>query len=640
MKFREFNNRFRLFAGIAVAFAFRGGAGYAQDTPATEPAVVFQRYIVTSTPIPKRPWRYASIPGVEILSRAADSKAVWWSGGLQRDFAVQEVLMSENVTAHFSTPFTLIIDDSAPAKATVPTLAVPPTVVSRASTHIGLLPGRIQIKTFSSPAFSYDADTLAGQCNLYEVAALGDLTNEGWDLEYRLRRYTPVPPLWFRAGLLGRYGLMAHNVGGFLFERKNVGDSMLFETQWYVGKALFWISDEFTKKIQNLEFTDELNHRESWAGGGRNNAVTLLPFERLFSDSLPTPEAADLWDCESALFVRWALFGDQKNAARAAEFWRFVTGVSRVPATEEFFRQCFGFGYDGLKIELLRYLPIATRIQPEVRAPHDVADVSFRVATNDEVGRIIADWLRMKAEDLRTTDTSLARIYLRQAGKVLLRAYRGDLGMPTDFNSGADAADTAGAKRNNAVGMAVVMEPIVVSAAPIHDPELLAVYGLYERDIGDDAKARELLEAAAKAGAQRPAAFRELAQLRYADVEAHPAVPGGKLGAGQVAFAIEPLLRARQMTPADLSTYELMAAIWLHSAAKPSAAELAFLTEALSLFPKNAAFAYEAASIYAKFGYAAEASRAIDGALPFVTNDGVRDGLNRLKKALATARVQ
>jgi len=31
--------------------------------------------------------------------------------------------------------------------------------------------------------------------------------------------------------------------------------------------------------------------------------------------------------------------------------------------------------------------------------------------------------------------------------------------MPTDFNSGADAADTAGAKRNNAVGMAVVMEP-------------------------------------------------------------------------------------------------------------------------------------------------------------------------------------
>lgn len=624
------------FAALAAVAALSGTVSFAQDNVATEPAVVLQRFIVTATPISKRPWQYASIPGVEILSRAANSKAVWWTGGLQRGFAVQEALMPEHLTAHFSTPFTLIIDDTPPAKAAMPTVAVPPTVVFRESTHIELMPVGVQIETFSSPAFSYDADTLAGQSNLYGVAALGAVTNEGWDLEYRLGRYAPAPPWWLRAGLWGRYGLMRHNVGGFLFETKNVGDSMLFEAQSYVGKGQFWITDEVTKKIQNGEFTDELILQKSWVGSVPDYVITLLPFGQLFSDTLPKPEVADLWACESTLFVRWALFGDQKNPARAAEFWSFVAGLSREPATEEFFRQCFGFGYDRLKVELLRYLPMATRDQPEVPAAHDVSDVSFRTATNDEVGRIIADWLRMKAEDLQGSDPSLARIYLLQAGKVLLRAYRGDLGMPTDSDSGADAADTAAAKRNNAAGVAVVMQPIVVSAARIHDPALLAVYGLYARDIGDDAKARELLEAAAKAGARRPAAFRELARLRYTDAAAHPAVPGGKFSAGQIAFAIEPLLRARQMTPADLSTYGLMAAIWLHAAAKPSAADLAFLTEALALFPKNATFAYDAASIYAKFGFAAEASRTIDGALPFATDDGVRGDLTRLKKELAT----
>jgi len=47
------------------------------------------------------------------------------------------------------------------------------------------------------------------------------------------------------------------------------------------------------------------------------------------------------------------------------------------------------------------------------------------------------------------------------------------------------------------------MKPFVVSASRLHDPELLAVYGLYEHDTGDDGKAREFLEAAAKAGAVR-----------------------------------------------------------------------------------------------------------------------------------------
>jgi hypothetical protein len=143
------------------------------------------------------------------------------------------------------------------------------------------------------------------------------------------------------------------------------------------------------------------------------------------------------------------------------------------------------------------------------------------------------------------------------------------------------------------------------------DPAFIAVCGLYAHDVGDDMRARELLEAAVAAGVQRPAAYRALAKLRFVHEAAHPAGPGAKLSATQTEFALEPLVRARRMTPAGIESYGLMAAIWLNSAARPAAADLDFVAEAVSLFPGNVSFAQLAAEIHARFGPDADGQRLV-----------------------------
>ena len=59
------------------------------------------------------------------------------------------------------------------------------------------------------------------------------------------------------------------------------------------------------------------------------------------------------------------------------------------------------------------------------------------------------------------------------------------------------------------------MKPFVVAASHIHDPALLAVFGLYEHDVGNVGQARELLEAASANGAVRPRAYVALAKLLF-----------------------------------------------------------------------------------------------------------------------------
>jgi len=176
------------------------------------------------------------------------------------------------------------------------------------------------------------------------------------------------------------------------------------------------------------------------------------------------------------------------------------------------------------------------------------------------------------------------------------------------------------------------MEPMIVSAKRIRDPALLAVYGLYEHDIGDDSKARELLEAAFTAGAPRPRADCELGVLRYAEAASHPAGPGGRLSAAQTAFALAPLIAARRLTPPSVELYGIMAEIWSHSAGKPDAADLQFLAEAAAYYPKNVKFACNAAALYAQFGFRAEAASTVDRALPFAADEATRVMLARLGK--------
>src|SRR5476651_234046 len=76
------------------------------------------------------------------------------------------------------------------------------------------------------------------------------------------------------------------------------------------------------------------------------------------------------------------------------------------------------------------------------------------------------------------------------------------------------------------------------------DPQLLAALGLLERKLGDDARAKKFLEAAARDKAVRPRAYLELARLRLADGIAH-STGAGKLAADQTAGVLTLLFTAR-----------------------------------------------------------------------------------------------
>jgi hypothetical protein len=220
---------------------------------------------------------------------------------------------------------------------------------------------------------------------------------------------------------------------------------------------------------------------------------------------------------------------------------------------------------------------------------------------------------------------------------MLERAYRQDNGLPPDVDVPHAAEQAAAAPRNSGFGSATMMKPFVVSADRIHDPRLLAVYGMYEHDVGDDAKARELLEAAAKAGVSRPRAYAALAQLRYAEAMAKPLGTDEKLNAQQAAAVLDPLKTALEHGP-TVDLFEMAVAVWTNCEARPAAADVDEIVRGSALFPRNSDLAYNAAVLCSQSGYPAQASALIDTGLLFTTHDVNREYFEQLRATLGSAK--
>jgi hypothetical protein len=174
------------------------------------------------------------------------------------------------------------------------------------------------------------------------------------------------------------------------------------------------------------------------------------------------------------------------------------------------------------------------------------------------------------------------------------------------------------------------MKPFIVTAERIHDPRLLAVYGLYEHDTGDDEKARELLEAAVTTGVTRPAAYVVLAKLRFTEATGRPAGAGGKLSAAQAASVLEPLHTALRFVPSS-EAYSLIVGAWTRCEAKPSEGDMDEIAKGVALYPRNASLAYDAALLCLQCGYDARASALIDKALVFTADERRRAYLRQLR---------
>jgi hypothetical protein len=612
---------------MSVARAATAAGAEEADMKAVERdrVTMMERVVVSDSRIDRNPWRYASIEGFEVLTRANDDETYWELGALRHGLALQGEVMPKEWLPAPPLPYTVIIDDTDLDSLAVGTVHSQPVVFRSPSDALtwGPLADRIDIST--DPVGAYDGDTYAVNSNLHGVDtgrfAYGTISLE------RIFRCAPPLPRWLIAGLIGQ-------TSGLFRE------SFAFSTRVYPplmappfaaptisraeGPGTLWVTLDETERLLAMIKKD------------KKAKLAIPPLTALFIEPPPEADRLALWESEAGLFVRWGLMGPGRNdPALSRAFLEFVRRARNEPVTERMFSDCFGFGYAAMQERLAAYLKqvLARPTSVDLDMPVNLDNPRLTPATSDQIGRILGDWMRMQSEVLRDENAELSRVFLDSAGKMLGRAYRDDNGLPPDVDPAGAGGSVSAPVATAGAASPVVMTPFVVSATRLHDPALLAVYGLYEHDIGNVGKAREFLEAAAKAGAVRPKAYLVLAKLRFSEAVAAPQGAEGRISARQAASILEALASALRGSETP-ETCRLFVETWIQSEARPTEGDIDSIVAGASLFPRETGLAYRTAYLCASTGYPAKASALIQRGLAFAAQAESRRYLEDLRARL------
>lgn len=302
--------------------------------------------------------------------------------------------------------------------------------------------------------------------------------------------------------------------------------------------------------------------------------------------------AHKIWRSQSALLIRWSLDGDP---ARRAALWRFVARSAVEHVNEALLRDCLGLDYAGLRDRLSDYLPTAVTTPIRIRAGKmpPLPKLRLRDATPIEVARIKGDWERLVVSNVKLRHPEYLERYQEQAERT--------------FD-----------------------EPRVRDST---DPQLLAVKGLYHCELGDDAAALPLLEAAAQARIVRPRVYIELARLRFAAARA-ALPPDARLSPADANRVLAPLALGRAQYPVLVETYLLPAEVWIHSRAALNSQNARLIEEGLGLFPDHPLLLLNVAVLKVARGAVDEALRLIEHGLALAPPEAVRTRLLVIKAKL------
>jgi hypothetical protein len=577
---------------------------------------MMQRYVVSATRIEKNPWRYATLPGFEVLSRASDEKTKWWLDALRRGLWVENSVLPRDWLPRSPVPDTVIIDDT--DLEAIPISQLRSQEIRLEAPDDALTWGRLsgKVHTWSDRFDSYDNDTYAINVDLYGVDTERAACVMGLRRVYHC---APQLPRWLFYGMMGpSCGVFRESFMPF-FESEP--GALVRSAE---GPGTLWVSLDETQRLLALLKKD------------RKAKVAVPPLGTLFDEAGPPDGSEALWESEAGLFVRWGLMGPgREDPALAHAFSELVGRARRAPVTERVFAECFGFGYAAMEARLESFLRevLAQPTSVALEMPYRFPEAELKPATADQIGRILGDWLRMQGERLLGRNPEMGAEFLRASGRMLERAYRADNGFPPDVDPVRPTGPPDNPPRKVAPGQVVVMKPFVVEATHIHDPGLLAVYGLYERDAGNDGKAREFLEAAVRAGVVRPRACLALAGLRLAEATANPLGTRGRLSEAQASSVLGPLRGALGAPPAS-DAYALYVQVLEHRDSHADKIEVGKLADGVALFPRYTALSYHSALVCAEGGFTEQAAAMTDAGLVFANDKGSRDDLERLRLAL------
>lgn len=532
------------------------------------------------------PWRYAQIPGFEILARCSDRSTRSLAEAHYRLHALLGLLVPESLQLTFAAPKVVIYYDEAlqgAASKEVMESMVREQEKRQPQTSLQPEPGfRFGGRGGSGLAVGTSRYNFIPNLRLTDKDAMtvfAIVRDGGFDgdklvltrdyLSYLVVERTPTLPAWYAAGVLGLYDGMEFEFGALRFG------------------PLAWVAPEEVTAL-----------KQTPAGPS-----PLRPLAQFLTKALPSltePDAGprrERWRVQATLFVRWAL--DGRTPAQRAAFFEMVEQAAVEPITPADFQRCFGLDFATADIRLAEYLAGGARkamtLKPE--RPIKLPKISLRDADEGEVSRVKGDWERLEVAFVQKRSPELAPKYLEQARRTLLRAYeRGDR--------------SAG---------------------------LLANLGLCECDAGNDEPAGEYLEAAARRGPLRARANYELARLRLARLERSPEGAGGKLSTTQMVEVLTPLFAARAAPPPFPEIYELIAKVWALGSVGPTRGHLAVLDEGARLFPRRVPLLYQLAQLHAQRGDAEDAANLVALGLYLATDAADRERFTQLQARLAPA---
>jgi hypothetical protein len=587
-----------------------------------------QRFMVSATRVAKNPWYYTSVPGYEILSRASGDKTTWWLDARRRGIAIEDGVLPKEWLPEAAVAQTVIVDDTDMEGVSTSVLHSQPLVFGSPADAMtwGDLADRAHI--WSDRFEAHDSDTNAVNTNVYGVDTRAEACEMGLQ---RVLHCTPALPRWVIGGLLDpECGIFRESFMPVV----DYGAGGMIRSA--VGPGTLWVSLGETQRLVALFKKEKRENKE------QRTKIAMPPLAALFSESQPPEKDVALWESEAGLLVRWGLTGPgHDDPATARAFVDFVEQARRNPVDEAMFKRCFGFGYTAMEDRLSEFLRVALA-QPDtvdLMNHGNFYDLDMKEATSDQVGRILGDWLRMEGDSLRAKEPEMAEEFMSAAGRMLERAYRQDNGLPSDVAPQGGGVAAAVSMQTVPQGTVVVMKPFVVSASHLHDPGLLAVYGLYEHDTGNDAKAREFLSAAVRAGVIRPRANLVLSQLLYDAALARPEGEKQKISEGQLVSILGPIEESLKY-PTSSDAYGLMIEAWLHSDAVPDKREVQEIDDGVFLFPRNTGLAYQSALVCARRGYTVQAEALIDKGVLFVSDEKTRAYFAHLRSNLGTQHPQ
>lgn len=547
------------FAALVVFLAVAPVAllrGQANQPAAGDPVIELPKFVVTDSRElpPPESWRYASIPGFEVLTNASDKA----TQRLLRDFDMFRQALSYvwPVPNRIAQSTSLIIcgrggkfDAFLPPGKVVADSATA-SLFLRKGSHAAIVID-FQATTLNVLNVDNTNDAATGtDSGLISVEHDKQLYREY--VRFLMSQAEPRSPAWLEEGL--SQIIMKMNFDKRYIEFAKLEDPNTVSVQAAMTaelNALATADDPDAGTLpgapaEDRDFNAALRRR------------ALVPLDKFFAVAHNSPESTNplgnnRWAKQAYAFVHMCLYGNRGKLQKP--FGLFLQRLAKEPVSEALFKECFNMTYKQMLMEIRSYCEFtvyeAKILQSKKGGPDLIVTpppLALRDATQSEVGRIKGEAFGIAG-------------HTKSARAELIAPYqRGE-----------------------------------------RDPNLLAALGLYEREYGELPRARRFLEAAFAGKSKRQDACLELARLRYADALAQPGA-AGRFSEAQVTGILEPLRHVRGQPPHLPALYELAGDTWARSAARPKRDDVVMVIEGAQLFPLRLKLVYQGALFAAEVG--------------------------------------